>query len=187
MDLAMGRGARNEFSRREAYDRIRPDAIQLEITLNYFWTLIYSRIPYKSDCLILQRRGVAADFRFAREFILNIRHEPTVDADLTAVGRWEDDQEFEQQELTVDADRTGEEERRVHHQPHQRGEHGERAENQAEPDKEFAQRNDDVEPFDAGERGMLEEYGPPILNRRMLAGGFGDGSLHKSARIEASR
>lgn len=187
MDLAMGRGARNEFSWREAYDRIRPDTIQLEITLNYFWTLINSRIPCESNRLILQSGGVAADFGFAGEFILKIRHEPAVDSDLTAVGRWEDDQEFEQQKLTVDTDRAGEEERRVHHQPHQRSEHGEGAENQAKPDKEFAQRNDDVEPFDAGERGMLEEYGPPILNRRMLAGGFGDGSLHKSARIEASR
>ena len=54
-------------------------------------------------------------------------------------------------------------------------EHSECAEDEAKSDEEFAQWNDDVEPFDAGQRGMLQEYGPPILNRRVLTRGFGDG------------
>ena len=42
------------------------------------------------------------------------------------------------EELTVDADGTGKEIRGVHHEPHQRAEHSECAENEAKPDEEFA-------------------------------------------------
>lgn len=73
--------------------------------------LVHHRDSFYSDCLLLKSGGIAADFDPACEFLLEIRHKPAVNTDLAAVGSSENNEEFKQQELTIDTDGAREQER----------------------------------------------------------------------------